>query len=280
MVVAGDGKEKPELNQIYVDLVLMLQERTNFVQLKLQSDYLLAIARMLESAYFGLQDVDKQTQSMLERLAQELIIYPKDDKNPEESEEEMDENEEVLTNEEILVNEEGNLEEDPISEEEIELEETYNSDEVIYSNNDIDDADDGSVLRHSESQQHYVSAEDLEERTTQRGVRTKGQATSNTEPKSPHSGDKVIDSVQEANEDYGYLSTDEETEFELNEEYDEDEEDVNDDSGNENDESDDGDDEFRDNILIENRPGSRNSLISSQKKINIDGNSQKVKEEL
>ncbi|KAK3088771.1 hypothetical protein FSP39_023586, partial [Pinctada imbricata] len=71
-------KTKPELNQIYVDLVQILQDRTNFASLPSQGDYLLAIARLLESAYFNQGNVDSRSQKMFDKLAQELQIVKKD----------------------------------------------------------------------------------------------------------------------------------------------------------------------------------------------------------
>ncbi|XP_067662725.1 ER degradation-enhancing alpha-mannosidase-like protein 3 isoform X1 [Haliotis asinina] len=62
----------PQLNQIYVNLVQALQEKTNFEKLSNQGDYLIAIARFLESAYFGMDRVDNKAQELIERLAVEL----------------------------------------------------------------------------------------------------------------------------------------------------------------------------------------------------------------
>ncbi|XP_071111554.1 ER degradation-enhancing alpha-mannosidase-like protein 3 isoform X1 [Haliotis cracherodii] len=67
-----EDKTQPELNQIYVNLVQALQEKTNFEKLSNQGDYLIAIARFLESAYFGMDRVDNKAQELIEKLAVEL----------------------------------------------------------------------------------------------------------------------------------------------------------------------------------------------------------------
>ena len=65
---------KPKLNQIYVELVTLLKERTNFPQLDLQSQYLRAITRVLEAAYFNFGKLDASEKIVLDQLAFELII--------------------------------------------------------------------------------------------------------------------------------------------------------------------------------------------------------------
>ncbi|XP_069121333.1 ER degradation-enhancing alpha-mannosidase-like protein 3 [Argopecten irradians] len=69
---------KPELNQIYVSVVQVLQQRTNFETLSNQADYLISIARLLEAAYFGFQvnDDNDNSQEMFDKLAGLLIIKP------------------------------------------------------------------------------------------------------------------------------------------------------------------------------------------------------------
>lgn len=67
-----EDKTQPQLNQIYVNLVQALQEKTNFEKLSNQGDYLIAIARFLESAYFGMDRVDNKAQELIEKLAVEL----------------------------------------------------------------------------------------------------------------------------------------------------------------------------------------------------------------
>ncbi|KAK6195946.1 hypothetical protein SNE40_001268 [Patella caerulea] len=71
---SDEKKSKPQLNQIYVDLVQILQERTNFPKLSDQPEYLIAIARFLESAYFNFAHVDSKATEMIEKLAAELIF--------------------------------------------------------------------------------------------------------------------------------------------------------------------------------------------------------------
>ncbi|XP_033732617.1 ER degradation-enhancing alpha-mannosidase-like protein 3 [Pecten maximus] len=69
---------KPELNQIYVSVVQVLQQRTNFETLSNQADYLISIARLLEAAYFGFQvhDANDNSQEMFDKLAGLLVIKP------------------------------------------------------------------------------------------------------------------------------------------------------------------------------------------------------------
>lgn len=74
-------KGKPLLNQLYVELVRVLQERTNFSQLKGQADYLLALARLLEAAYFNLNNVDNEARILFQQLAKELEILPPEERN-------------------------------------------------------------------------------------------------------------------------------------------------------------------------------------------------------
>lgn len=68
------SQNKPKLNQIYVELVSLLRERTNFPQLDLQSQYLRAITRVLEAAYFNFGKLDASEKVVLDQLAFELII--------------------------------------------------------------------------------------------------------------------------------------------------------------------------------------------------------------
>lgn len=72
------SRNKPKLNQIYVELVSLLRERTNFPQLDSQSQYLRAITRVLEAAYFNFGKLDGNEKVVLDQLAFELIIM-KDD---------------------------------------------------------------------------------------------------------------------------------------------------------------------------------------------------------
>ena len=66
----------PELNQIYSKLVHILQKRTNFELLDNQGDYLMAIARLLESAYFNTKLTDGQkSQDLFNALASQLVVY-------------------------------------------------------------------------------------------------------------------------------------------------------------------------------------------------------------
>lgn len=69
---------KPELNQVYVSVVQALQQRTNFETLSNQADYLIAIARILEAAYFGFEahDSNDNSQEVFEQLVHLLVIYP------------------------------------------------------------------------------------------------------------------------------------------------------------------------------------------------------------
>ncbi|XP_064616048.1 ER degradation-enhancing alpha-mannosidase-like protein 3 [Liolophura sinensis] len=79
-------KGKPLLNQLYVELVRVLQERTNFSHLEGQADYLLALARLLEAAYFNLNNVDNEARILFQQLAKELEILPPGERNEMDSE--------------------------------------------------------------------------------------------------------------------------------------------------------------------------------------------------
>ncbi|KAL5012350.1 hypothetical protein ScPMuIL_010901 [Solemya velum] len=60
--------------ELYTNLLNILQERTNFVQLANQADYLLAISNFLEAAYYGSSKVDTHSQNIIRQLGNELKI--------------------------------------------------------------------------------------------------------------------------------------------------------------------------------------------------------------
>lgn len=77
------AQTKPELNQIYVEIVNILQTKTNFNLLLNQADYLMAIARLLEAAYFGLEKVDANAQGLFDKLTNELEIKEEEEEDKE-----------------------------------------------------------------------------------------------------------------------------------------------------------------------------------------------------
>lgn len=70
--------ETLQVNQIYNYIVDILQTRTNFQSLDNQSRYLTAIARLVESAYFNLGAVDRESQNIFDELANVLELKNKD----------------------------------------------------------------------------------------------------------------------------------------------------------------------------------------------------------
>ena len=68
----GYERSKPQLNQIYVDTVHLLQLHTNFNQLSHTTDYLRALARCLEAGYFGLHRIDHDALTLMRSLARQL----------------------------------------------------------------------------------------------------------------------------------------------------------------------------------------------------------------
>ena len=72
------SEEQPQLNQIYEYIVEILQKQTNFLSLDNQADYLTAVARLLESAYFNIGSVDSHSQKMFDKLANALELKKKD----------------------------------------------------------------------------------------------------------------------------------------------------------------------------------------------------------
>lgn len=76
-----DG-QRPHLNQVYQHLVKILKDRTNFLSLENREEYLSAVARLLESAYFNVA-VDKESQKLFDQLADVLELI---DTTPSQSE--------------------------------------------------------------------------------------------------------------------------------------------------------------------------------------------------
>jgi hypothetical protein len=69
----------PSLEEIYENLRATLLEKTNFKLLEKQSEYLTAIVRLLESAYFGKQSLDSKSQELFEELSNELEILSEEE---------------------------------------------------------------------------------------------------------------------------------------------------------------------------------------------------------
>ena len=68
----GYERTKPQLNQLYVDAVHLLQVHTNFNELPHATDYLRAVARCLEAGYFRLSRVDSDTLTLMRALGREI----------------------------------------------------------------------------------------------------------------------------------------------------------------------------------------------------------------
>ncbi|XP_045195747.2 ER degradation-enhancing alpha-mannosidase-like protein 3 [Mercenaria mercenaria] len=74
-----DYETAPSMEDIYDNLRRTLLEKTNFKLLGKQSDYLTAIVRLLESAYFGKQSIDQRSQELFGELSNELEILSQEE---------------------------------------------------------------------------------------------------------------------------------------------------------------------------------------------------------
>ncbi|KAK7089469.1 hypothetical protein V1264_024679 [Littorina saxatilis] len=68
----GYERNKPALNQMYMDTVHLLQLHTNLNHLPHTTDYLRALARCLEAGYFGMSRVDSDALTLLRGLSRQL----------------------------------------------------------------------------------------------------------------------------------------------------------------------------------------------------------------
>lgn len=59
------ANKKPEINTLYVEIVELLRQKTNFLSLENQEQYLIALARMLEAAVFQLDISNMEGQKIL-----------------------------------------------------------------------------------------------------------------------------------------------------------------------------------------------------------------------
>lgn len=59
------ANKKPEINTLYVEIVDLLRQKTNFLSLENQEQYLIALARMLEAAVFQLDISNMEGQKIL-----------------------------------------------------------------------------------------------------------------------------------------------------------------------------------------------------------------------
>lgn len=66
------GLEKPNLNEMYLDVIHSLQHHTNFEQLDESSEYMKAIARFMESAFFSIERIDDTSLMVMRNFA--LVI--------------------------------------------------------------------------------------------------------------------------------------------------------------------------------------------------------------
>ena len=124
----------------------ILLGRTNFPTLKRQDEYLTAVAKLLENAYFGLGSVDLKSQLLFDELAKELEVYPED----EEWGSDEDENSEIVSVEnkmEDVVDKSSREDDDAISD-------SVKSHNIVVSVH--------SIKVHTETQS-YASSEDFNE---------------------------------------------------------------------------------------------------------------------
>lgn len=73
------ANRKPEINTLYVEIVELLRQKTNFLSLENQEQYLIALARMLEAAVFQLDISNMEGQKILKlagllRIEDDLTI--------------------------------------------------------------------------------------------------------------------------------------------------------------------------------------------------------------
>nr|KAG5703061.1 hypothetical protein BaRGS_016222 [Batillaria attramentaria] len=68
----GYEQHKPHLNQLYMDAVRLLQLHSNFNELQHATDYLRALARFLEAAYFGMSHVGSDALTLMRSLSRNL----------------------------------------------------------------------------------------------------------------------------------------------------------------------------------------------------------------
>lgn len=73
------ANRKPEINTLYVEIVELLRQKTNFLSLGNQEQYLIALARMLEAAVFQLDISNMEGQKILKlagllRIEDDLTI--------------------------------------------------------------------------------------------------------------------------------------------------------------------------------------------------------------
>lgn len=76
-VVSSVSGQQPQVADLYKYIVDILQERTNFRSLANQDNYLAALARLIEAAYYNLGSIDKTSQKLFDELANALEIEKK-----------------------------------------------------------------------------------------------------------------------------------------------------------------------------------------------------------
>ncbi|CAG5125309.1 unnamed protein product [Candidula unifasciata] len=77
------GLEKPNLNEMYLDVIHSLQHHTNFEQLDQSSEYMKAIARFMESAFFSIERIDNVSLEVMRHFT--AVIQTKHNFRQEES---------------------------------------------------------------------------------------------------------------------------------------------------------------------------------------------------
>ena len=83
----------PGMSSIYDSIVTILLEKTNFPKLDKQSEYLTAIAKLLESAYSGTNQADSSVQGKIQEMTRELKVLTEEELEEESLQEEIDNSE-------------------------------------------------------------------------------------------------------------------------------------------------------------------------------------------
>ncbi|CAL1540392.1 unnamed protein product [Lymnaea stagnalis] len=68
------GSEKPNLNEMYLDVIHTLQHQTNFEQLEQSSNYMKSIARLMESAFFSIDRIDQAALEIMQDFVNKIIV--------------------------------------------------------------------------------------------------------------------------------------------------------------------------------------------------------------
>ncbi|KAL3872065.1 hypothetical protein ACJMK2_040022 [Sinanodonta woodiana] len=155
----------PELNDVYEDLVKVMVDRTNFNELENKGQYLISIARLLESAYFGINKIDEKSQKYFDEMASKLTVYDKKVNKMEESVVQQDSGitvKESVTSENSQSNE--NLLEDKASSTKTASQSSTN--DPGFQENVVGEGNTGMDIKKPDKTitQHYATEEDFNEK--------------------------------------------------------------------------------------------------------------------